>query len=434
MIPRYSRPEMANLWSDQFRYETWLKVELELCTVLAEQGIIPKAASDEIHTRATVSADRVAAIELTVKHDIIAFVTAVAETVGDAGKYLHFGVTSSDILDTALALQVQASIDLLSTQLAQLLRTLATLACRHKHLPMVGRSHGIHGEPITFGWKVAIWHEEFKRHQERLDRVRSTISHGKLSGSMGTYAHLSPQIEQTVCQRLGLQAAPISNQILQRDRHAEYLQTLALIASSIDKVALEIRHLQRTEVREVEEYFSEGQKGSSSMPHKRNPIGSENLCGLARVVRANSQAALENVALWHERDISHSSVERITLPDSSILLDYMLARLDQTLSTLRIYPDRMRANLDLTCGLIFSQQVLLALVTKAMPRHEAYELVQSMALKAWDGGESFRSLVTNDARILRSLSAEEIDACFSFDPFLRHIDGIFTRLFPEERT
>jgi adenylosuccinate lyase len=318
--------------------------------------------------------------------------------------------------------------------LERLRLTLARMAQRYRHTPMVGRSHGVHGEPITFGWKTAVWYEEVKRHEERLARARAVISVGKFSGSMGTYAHLSPAIESAVCSRLGLSPAPISNQIIQRDRHAEYLQTLALIAASIEKIATEIRHLQRTEVREVEELFSEGQRGSSSMPHKRNPIGSENLCGLARVVRANSQAALENVALWHERDISHSSVERIILPDSTILLDFMLTRLESILATLRVYPDRMRANLDMTGGLVFSQQLMLRLVQQGMTRDESYTLIQSLATKAWEGGESFRALVERDDRVKRRLSASEIVRCFSVEPFLAHVDHVFARLFPARRT
>ena len=430
MIARYTLPEMAAIWTDQHRYETWLRVELALCDVLAEEGVIPADAYRTIKKKAAVSAKRVAEIERTVKHDMIAFVTAVAERVGDAGKYLHFGVTSSDILDTALALQLQDATDLLAGKLERLRATLATLAQRHRRTPMVGRSHGIHGEPITFGWKLAIWHEEVARHQERLARARSAVSCGKLSGSMGTYAHLSPSIEEAVCRRLGLTPAPISNQIIQRDRHAEYMTTLALIAGSVEKFATEIRHLQRTEVREVEEFFSEGQQGSSSMPHKRNPIGSENLCGLARVIRSNSLAALENIALWHERDISHSSVERIVLPDSTILLDFMLARLDSILSTLRIYPERMQANLELTGGLVFSQQLLLRMIEQGMRRDEAYQLVQSLASKAWEGGQAFRALVQGDARIRRLLSARQITGCFSIDPFIAHVETVFARLFP----
>ncbi|MEW6325431.1 MAG: adenylosuccinate lyase [Nitrospirota bacterium] len=432
MIARYTLPEMGALWTDEHRYQTWLRVELALCAVLAERGIIPASAYRTISKRAKVSAERVAAIEQTVKHDMIAFVTAVAEQVGDAGKYLHFGVTSSDILDTALALQLQEATDLLADKLERLRQTLSAMAQRYRRTPMVGRSHGVHGEPITFGWKLAIWHEETVRHQERLARALAAISYGKLSGSMGTYAHLSPAIESAVCRRLGLSPAPVSNQIIQRDRHAEYLSTLALIAASIEKFSTEIRHLQRTEVREVEEFFSAGQQGSSSMPHKRNPIGAENLCGLARVVRANSQAALENVALWHERDISHSSVERIVLPDSAILIDYMLARFESMLSTLRVNPERMRANLELTGGLIFSQQLLLRLIERGMRRDEAYQLVQALASKAWEGGEPFRALAERDARIRRLLSAEQITDCFSLDPFLAHVEMVFARLFPSK--
>ncbi|HTP42674.1 MAG TPA: adenylosuccinate lyase [Nitrospiria bacterium] len=432
MIPRYTNPEMGAIWTDQHRYGLWLRVELALCAVLAERRIIPARAYDTIRKRAAVSAERITAIEQTVKHDVIAFVSAVSERIGEAGKYLHYGVTSSDILDTALALQLQEATDLLAARQERLRRTLAHTAQRYRRAPMVGRSHGVHGEPITFGWKVAIWHEEIRRHEARLARARATISVGKLSGSMGTYAHLSPAIESAVCARLGLTPAPITNQVIQRDRHADYMQTLALIAASIEKMATEIRHLQRTEVREVEELFAEGQRGSSSMPHKRNPIGSENLCGLARVVRANSQAALENVALWHERDISHSSVERIILPDSTILLDFMLARMESILSTLRVFPDRMRANLESTGGLIFSQQLMLRLVQEGMTREEAYALVQALATKAWEGGTPFRTLVEREARITRRLSPAEINRCFSVDQFLTHVDAVFARLFPAE--
>ena len=432
MIARYTLPEMGAIWTDEHRYQTWLGVELALCAVLAERGIIPAQAYRTISKRASVSAERVAAIEQTAKHDVIAFVTAVAEQVGDAGKYLHFGVTSSDILDTALALQLREATDLLATKLERLRQTISAMAVRHRRTIMVGRSHGVHGEPITFGWKLAIWHEEVVRHQERLARARATISCGKLSGSMGTYAHLSPAVEAAVCRRLGLVPAPISSQIIQRDRHADYLMTLALIASSIEKFATEIRHLQRTEVREVEELFTEGQQGSSSMPHKRNPIGSENLCGLARVVRANSLAALDNVALWHERDISHSSVERIVLPDTTIMVDFMLTRIESILSTLRVFPDRMRENLELTGGLIFSQQLLLRLIERGMRRDDAYQLVQALAAKAWDGGEPFRALVERDGRVRRLLTAAEIAGCFSIDPFLAHVDEVFARLFPSK--
>lgn len=432
MIARYTLPDMGAIWTDRHRYETWLRVELALCEALARRGMIPRDAERTIHARARVDVDRIAAVEQTVKHDMIAFVTAVAEEIGDAGKYLHFGLTSSDVLDTALALQLREAADLLSAKLDQLRATLATLADRHRHTPMIGRSHGIHGEPITFGWKVAIWYDEIGRHCDRLRRAREIIGVGKLSGSMGTYAHLSPEIEAEVCDRLGLVPARISNQIVQRDLHADYLQVLALMVSTIDKIALEIRHLQRTEVREVEELFDQGQRGSSSMPHKRNPIGAENLCGLARVVRANSQAALENVALWHERDISHSSVERIILPDSTILVDFMLARLEQILRTLRVFPDRMRANIELTGGLIFSQQVLLALVQRGLGRDEAYQTVQSLATKAWEGAKSFRELVSHDARIRAVLRKGEIAGCFSLEPFLSHVDEIFARIFPQE--
>ncbi|HUJ78691.1 MAG TPA: adenylosuccinate lyase [Nitrospiria bacterium] len=432
MIPRYTLPEMGAIWTDEHRYGLWLRVELALCSVLAGRRIIPRRAYEIIRKRAAVSADRIAAIEQTVKHDVIAFVSAVAEQIGEAGKYLHYGVTSSDILDTALALQLREATDLLSAKLGRLRLTLSRTALRYRRVPMVGRSHGVHGEPITFGWKAAIWHEEIRRDEDRLARARATISVGKLSGSMGTYAHLSPAIEAAVCDRLGLTPAPISNQVIQRDRHAEYMQTLALIAASIEKIAMEIRHLQRTEVREVEELFAEGQRGSSSMPHKRNPIGSENLCGLARVVRANSQAALENVALWHERDISHSSVERIILPDSTILLDFMLARMESILSTLRVYPDRMRANLELTGGLVFSQQLMLRLVQDGMSRDDAYALIQSLATKAWEGGTPFRTLVERDIRITRRLSSAELDRCFSVEPFLTHVDAVFARLFPAD--
>jgi adenylosuccinate lyase len=406
-----------------------LKVELAACEAMAAEGRIPEAAVAVIRSRAKVDVARIEELERVTQHDVLAFVNAVAETVGPEGRFLHEGLTSSDILDTALALTLGEATAILREDLARLHRVLKDLAHRHRGTVMIGRSHGVHGEPITFGLKMAIWYEEVGRHRQRLDRAEEEIRVGKLSGSMGTFAHLPPAIETRVCERLGLLPDPVSNQIVQRDRHAAYMTALGLIAASLEKFAVEIRHLQRTEVLEAEEYFAAGQKGSSSMPHKRNPIGSENISGLARVIKANVQAALDNVALWHERDISHSSVERLILPDSTALLDYMLDRFTTLLERLQVYPERMRKNLDQTGGLVYSQRVMLALVDSGMARDDAYALVQGLAMRAWKGDGRFTDLVRADAAIAGRLGADALTACFDPGYFVRHSDEIFRRVF-----
>lgn len=429
MIDRYTLPRMGAVWTQTHKYELWLQVELAVCEAMEQMGQVPHGVAARIRKKVTVNPLRIAAIEQVTKHDVIAFLESVSEQAGKDGRFLHVGLTSSDIVDTSLSLQLVEAAQLIREDVWGLLSALRDLAFAHQDTLMVGRSHGIHGEPISFAWKVAIWYQEFQRQQLRLEAAITDIAVGKLSGAMGTFAHLSPSIEKTVCQRLGLKPAPISNQVLQRDRHAAYLSALALMAASIEKVATEIRHLQRTEVLEAEEYFESGQKGSSAMPHKRNPISSENLCGLARVVRSNSLAALENVALWHERDISHSSAERIILPDSTILIDYMLVRLTNMLSKLVVYPERMMATLNQTGGLIYSQRLLLALVDKGAIRKDAYEHVQQQAMAAWKGEGSFQALIEQDPFIAKHLSKKEIATCFNPKTYLRHQQQIFARVF-----
>lgn len=429
MIDRYTLPRLGAIWSQEHKYELWLAVELAVCEAMESLGQVPSGVSKRIRKKVKLAPKRIAEIELVTKHDVIAFLESVAEQVGRDARHLHAGLTSSDILDTSLALQLVEASRIIQIDLDELLATLKRLALAHQDTLMVGRSHGIHGEPISFGWKVAIWFQEFQRHQQRFNAATEDIRVGKLSGAMGTFAHLSPSIEEGVCRRLGLQPAPISNQVIQRDRHAGYLTALALIAGSIEKVATEIRHLQRTEVLEAEEFFEKGQKGSSAMPHKRNPIASENLCGLARVVRSNSLAAMENVALWHERDISHSSVERIILPDSTILIDYMLVRLTKTLANLVVYPDKMQATMEQTGGLIYSQRLLLALINKGAIRKDAYERVQQHAMAAWKGHGRFQELVEGDTFIGRNLTKKEIADCFDPRSYIRHQRQIFRRVF-----
>ena len=433
MIDRYTRPQMGAIWTQQRKYECWLDVELAVCQAMEEMGQVPRGIAKRIRKKVSINPARIAAIEQVTKHDVIAFLESIAEQAGKDARFLHAGLTSSDILDTALALQMVEASRLLMDDLKGLLDSLRNLAFAHQETMTVGRSHGIHGEPITFGWKVAIWYQEFERQQQRLKAAIADIAVGKLSGAMGTFAHLSPSVEKAVCQQLGLQPAPISNQVIQRDRHAAFLSVLALIAASIEKVATEIRHLQRTEVLEAEEYFEPGQKGSSAMPHKRNPIASENLCGLARVVRSNSLAAMENVALWHERDISHSSVERIIIPDSTILLDYMLVRLTKVLSKLVVYPQQMMKTLDLTGGLIYSQRLLLALIHKGAIRKVAYEQVQKHAMAAWNNQGSFQTLIEQDPLIAKHLSKKEIATCFNPKAYVRHQQQIFRRVFGKSK-
>lgn len=429
MIERYARPRMRAIWELKRKYEIWLDVELAACAAFERTGQVPRGTAARIRKKARIDVDRIAEIERVTKHDVIAFLESLAASVGPEARFLHLGLTSSDIVDTSLAVQLKDALDLILEGLDGLIEVLKSRAQKHKTTVMVGRSHGIHGEPISFGFKLAIWFEEARRHRERLRRVRDEIAVGKLSGAMGTFAHQGPEIEQYVCAKLGLQPDPVSNQVVQRDRHAAYATALALLAASIEKFATEIRHLQRTEVLEAEEYFSEGQKGSSAMPHKRNPIVSENLCGLARIVRANSMAAMENVALWHERDISHSSVERVIMPDSTILIDYMLARVTDLIKNLVVYPERMKRNLELTGGLVYSQRLLLALIDKGMERKAAYEAVQRNAMASWRGSGPLQELASKDPVIAARLKPGEIRACFDPKYYLRHLDGIYRRVF-----
>ncbi len=432
MIDRYTRPQMKALWDLKRKYEIWLDVELAACEACERTGQVPRGTAGRIRKRARIDPDRIAEIEQVTKHDVIAFLEYLAEVVGPDARHLHVGLTSSDIVDTSLAVQMTEALDLILDDVRALLAVVKERALEHRDVVMVGRSHGIHGEPISFGFKFAIWYEELSRHLARLTATRKEIAVGKLSGAMGTFAHQGPGVEEYVCKKLGLAPDPVSSQVVQRDRHAAYQSALALLAATIEKIATEIRHLQRTEVLEAEEFFSQGQKGSSAMPHKRNPIISENLCGLARVVRANSLAAMENVALWHERDISHSSVERVIMPDSTILIDYMLVRLTDLLKNLLVYPDRMKRNLELTGGLVYSQRLLLALLEKGAQRKESYEAVQRNAMSAWKGGPSLEEGASKDPFIAAHLTQREIKACFDPAYYLRHLDHIYRRVFGRE--
>src|SRR3954465_9973816 len=425
MIPRYSRPRMTAIWEPENKYRIWLEIETLAAEKMAEIGMIPKAVPPAVRARGKFEVARIDEIEAETKHDVIAFLTNLAEHVGEEARFVHQGMTSSDVLDTCLAVQLTQASDILREDLDALLAALKRRALEHKHTPMVGRSHGIHAEPITFGLKLALMFDEFGRAEERLAQTKERVRVGKLSGAVGTHAHLDPAIEGQVCQRLGLKAANISTQIIQRDRHAEFGTTLALIASSIDRWATEFRHLQRTEVLELEEFFAEGQKGSSAMPHKRNPITGERLSGLARVLRGNAIVGLENVALWHERDISHSSAERIVLPDSSTLLDYMLTKLTELVEGLQVYPERMEENLNSSKGLYFSQSLLLALTRKGAERKSAYEAVQRAAMKTWKGAEAFAENAKAEPEIAARLSTEEIDSLCSLDVHLRYVDETF---------
>ena len=429
MIPRYSRPEMAKIWEPENKYRKWLDVEIAACEAWAEIGEIPKKSLSVIKKKANFSIKRIDKIEQTVKHDVIAFLTSVAEYVGPDSRFIHKGLTSSDILDTALALQMREAADIIIKDITYLLGVLKKNALKYKNTLQMGRSHGIHAEPVTFGLTFALWYEEMKRNLVRLRAAKETISYGKLSGPVGTFSNIPPSIEKEACKKLKLKPAPVTTQIIQRDRHAEYMNTLALIAGSIEKMAVEIRHLQRTEVREAEEPFAKGQKGSSAMPHKRNPIGSENLSGLARVVRSNAIAALENIPLWHERDISHSSVERIIIPDSTILVDYMLARLTGILKDLRVYPERMLENIGRSYGLFFSQKVMLRLTEKGMSREKAYALVQENAMKSWHEKKDFKEMLKKNDALKKSLSDKELDGIFNLKDYTKNITYIFQRVF-----
>ena len=432
MIDRYTRPEMGAVWADQNRYRKWLDVELAVCEAWARLGKIPRRALKTIQEKAGFSVARIDDIEKVVKHDIVAFLTSVAERVGPDSRYIHLGLTSYDIVDTALSLLVRESLLKVRDGTQGLLRLLKKQALRYKKTVCIGRTHGIHAEPVTFGFKILVWYEEFRRHLRRLDEAIDVISVGRISGSVGTYIHLDPRVESMALRKLKLKPARVSTQILQRDRHAQVLQELALLATSIEKIAVEIRHLQRTEVGEVEEPFTKGQKGSSSMPHKKNPVRCERVSGLARLVRANAQVGLENMVLWHERDISHSSAERVVFPDSFILVDFLLAEALDIVGHWAVHPDRMRANIGLTRGLIFSQSVLLALTKKGLTREDAYQVVQRNSLKAWNEGLDFRKLAAADPDVAKVLRPEEIARCFSLEPYLAKIDDIFERVFADE--
>ena len=429
MIPRYTRPQMAQIWAEENKFRKWLDVELAAADVLAEHGEIPAEAARAMRQGARFELQRIAEIEAEVKHDVVAFTTAVAENLGPESRYLHYGLTSNDVVDTAQALRVQSASRLILEGLRKLGEVLQRRAMEFKDTVMVGRTHGVHAEPITFGLKLANWYSENSRNLERMKRTAEEMAVGKISGAVGTFAHIGPEIETAICRKLGLRPAAISSQVIQRDRHAYYLGTLAVVASSLDKIATEIRALQRTEVREAEEYFGGSQKGSSAMPHKRNPVGCEQISGLARVVRANSQAALENVALWHERDISHSSVERVILPDSTTLVDYLLNQTCRVVEKLQVYPERMKANLEMTRGLVFSGQLLLDLAAKGVLREKAYLWVQRNAMRAWENEDDFRKLVEADPDISRVLSSSEIQSAFALDRQLRHVNAIFARVF-----
>ncbi len=433
MIPRYSRPEMAGLWEPENRYRAWLEVELRACEANAKLGLIPAKSLANIKKKADFKVERIDALEKIVKHDVIAFLTAVGEKVGPDSRYIHLGLTSSDVLDTSLALLMRQASDIIINDIRVVLATLKKKAIKYKNTVMIGRSHGVHAEPVTFGLKMALWYEEMGRALDRMIRARDVISVGKVSGAVGTFANIDPFVETYVCRKLGLKPEPVATQVVQRDRHAEFLTTLALIASSIDKFTVELRHLQRTEVLEAEEYFSEGQKGSSAMPHKRNPISAENLSGLARVVRANAVAAMENVALWHERDISHSSVERIIIPDSTILMDYMLARFNSLVDKLFVYPENMKRNMELSKGLFHSETVMLALVGKGISRETAYSFVQRNAMEVWKMGGDFKQRLQDDKDIRKYLSSREIDACFDISHTLKKVDYIFKRVFQKKK-
>ncbi|HDZ90817.1 MAG: adenylosuccinate lyase [Deltaproteobacteria bacterium] len=429
MIDRYTRPEIGGIWEDENRYAKWLQVEIAACEAMCEEGIVPEEALRVIKERAGFSVERIMEIEEETRHDVIAFLTCVAEFVGPESRYIHLGLTSSDILDTSFALLLKEAMNLIIKGVDGFMETLKERALEHKNTVMIGRSHGIHAEPITFGLKLAVWYSEMKRNRSRLENALDQISYGKLSGAVGTFANTSPRVEELACRKLGLTPAAISTQIIQRDRHAQYFTALAVLAGTLEKIAVEIRHLQRTEVLEAEEPFKKGQKGSSAMPHKKNPIGSENISGLARLVRSNSLAAMENMALWHERDISHSSVERVIAPDSTVLVDFMLHRLDRIVDGLVVHSDNMMENLEKTRGLIFSQQILIKLAEKGLERQDAYVMVQRNAMKVWAEGQEFKDLIMADGDIRKVLNAEEIEEVFNLSYHLKYVDEIFDRVF-----
>jgi len=429
MIPRYSRQRLNDIWSDQNRFECWLDIELGLVEALEERGQAPKGTAADIRSKTTLNPERILEIEKVCKHDVIAFLTHVEEQAGPPARFAHLGLTSSDVLDTAFGLQLVQATDAILESLDGLMTAVKKRAIEHKHTVMIGRSHGIHAEPVTFGLTLAIWYDELSRNRERLLDARETVRIGKLSGAVGTFANTEPEIEAYVCEKLGLKPAPAATQVIQRDRHAHYFTTLAVVASTLEKIAVAVRHWQRTEVLEAEEPFTKGQKGSSAMPHKRNPILSENVTGLARIVRTNAMAALENVALWHERDISHSSVERVIGPDSTTLLDFALVRMTKVIDGLVVYPENMKRNMALTGGLYFSQRFLLALVDKGVDRQEAYVLVQRNAMPVWEQGKDFKEELLNDPDVAKHLTPEEIEKHFDLTVHLRHIDTLFERVF-----
>ncbi|HET7579938.1 MAG TPA: adenylosuccinate lyase [Bacillales bacterium] len=428
MIERYTRPEMGAIWTDENRFQAWLEVEILAVEAWAELGVIPKEDAKKIRENASFNVERIHEIEEQTRHDVVAFTRAVSETLGGERKWVHYGLTSTDVVDTALSYLVKQANDLLLNDLEQFLSILKEKAQEYKYTVMMGRTHGVHAEPTTFGLKLALWYEEMKRNVERFKQAAETVRVGKLSGAVGTYANIDPLVEKYVCEHLGLETSPISTQTLQRDRHAHYLSTLALIATSIEKFGVEVRGLQKSETREVEEFFAKGQKGSSAMPHKRNPIGSENMAGIARVVRGHALTAYENMPLWHERDISHSSAERIILPDSTIALNYMLNRFGNIIKNLTVFPENMKRNMDRTFGLIYSQRLLLALIDKGMSREEAYDLVQPKAMEAWETQTPFRKLIESEDRITEKLSSGEIEDCFDYNYHLKNVDMIFERL------
>ncbi|EHH6118921.1 adenylosuccinate lyase [Listeria monocytogenes] len=428
MLERYTRKEMGNIWTVQNRYQAWLEVEILACEAWAELGDIPKEDVAKIRANAKFDVDRIHEIELETRHDVVAFTRSVSESLGAERKWVHYGLTSTDVVDTANSYLLKQANEILRKDLENFIAIIGKKAKEHKYTVTMGRTHGVHAEPTTFGLKLALWYEEMKRNLERFNFAADGVEFGKISGAVGTYANINPFVEAYVCEKLGTTPAPISTQTLQRDRHAEYLATLALIATSVEKFAVEVRALQKSEVREVEEFFAKGQKGSSAMPHKRNPIGSENVTGLARVIRGHMVTAYENVPLWHERDISHSSAERIILPDSTILLDYILNRFGNIVKNLTVFPENMKRNMDRTLGLIYSQRVLLALIDKGLAREAAYDVVQPRAMEAWEKQVPFRELVEQDATITENLSAEEIADCFDYNYHLKNVDLIFDRL------
>ncbi|WP_312096075.1 adenylosuccinate lyase [Niallia sp.] len=428
MIDRYTRPEMGNIWTEENRFKAWLEVEILACEAWVKLGEIPAEDVKKIRENASFDIERIKEIELDTRHDVVAFTRAVSETLGEERKWVHYGLTSTDVVDTALSYQIKQANEILLKDVENFIEILKNKAQEHKYTVMMGRTHGVHAEPTTFGLKLALWHEEMKRNLERFKAAAEGIEYGKISGAVGTYANIDPFVEQYVCKELGLKPAPISTQTLQRDRHADYMSTIALIATSIEKFAVEIRGLQKSETREVEEFFAKGQKGSSAMPHKRNPIGSENMAGLARVIRGYMLTAYENVPLWHERDISHSSAERIIIPDATIALNYMLNRFSNIVKNLTVFPENMKRNMDRTLGLIYSQRVLLALIDKGLTREEAYDTVQPRAMESWEKQVPFRGLVDNDAVISSKLTKEEIDDCFDYHFHIKHVDTIFDRL------